>query len=489
MTGVWRVSLNWPLQIRVPLLVATLTIILAIVISQIVLTRLADSQELSLRRLAGAYLDGVSTAVMPHVIRRDVWETYDALERSSELYEGLNARSVVVALEDRTVLAASDPGRFPISSTVPSAIIERFPSGRDLVTDEGEGLGWMRRSLSQNEVTIGVIYAEFDLKLLLLERWEVLKTLIFVNSFLTLIFAAAGYLIVRHMVQPVSVLGHHMERLKGGSFVHIPDQVIKSQGVEFASLFRRFNAMVDALNEREALAQRLSDDEKLALLGKLASGMAHEVNNPLGGMMNAVDTLKKHGADPNVRHTSLGLIERGLLGIRHVVRAALVTYRGAKGTTESETLSKKDVDDLKFLVQHEILRRQLRIIWRNELPDELPLDGGAIRQAALNLLLNACEASPVGAEVQFHSRVEDGAVVFSVTDDGPGLPPAIEKLFENAKPDTIQPLGTTGLGTWTAARLIARLDGAFVVRTNSGSGTFLEFRIPIEDREVLNAVA
>ncbi|NQU60509.1 MAG: HAMP domain-containing histidine kinase [Rhodospirillales bacterium] len=489
MTRFWHHSLGWPLRIRVPLIVAALTVALSAVISQIVLTRLNDSQELSLRRLAGAYLDGVSTAVQPHVIRRDIWETYDALERSSELYEGLNARSVVVTLEDQTVLAASDPVRFPISSIVPLAITKQFPGDQDLVIEEDEGRGWMRRSLSQDDVIIGNIYAEFDLKLLMLERWEVLKTLIFVNSIFTLIFAIAGYLIVRHMVQPVSVLGHHMERLKGGSLVRIPDQAIKRQGAEFASLFRRFNSMVDALNEREEMAQRLSDEEKLALLGKLASGMAHEVNNPLGGMMNAVDTLKKHGADPKVREISLGLIDRGLRGIQHVVRAALVTYRGTKGTTDSETLSKKDVDDLKFLVQHEILRRQLRIEWRNELPDDLTVDGGAIRQAVLNLLLNACEASPVGAEVRFNARVESGSVFFSVEDDGPGLPPAIEKLFETAKPDTIQPIGTTGLGTWTAARLIARLDGEFIVRTGQGSGTYLEFRVPIEEIEVLNAVA
>ena len=55
--------------------------------------------------------------------------------------------------------------------------------------------------------------------------------------------------------------------------------------------------------------------------------MAHEINNPLGGLFNAIDTLKKHGDKSLVRTQSLSLIERGLFGIREVVQAALATYR------------------------------------------------------------------------------------------------------------------------------------------------------------------
>ena len=58
--------------------------------------------------------------------------------------------------------------------------------------------------------------------------------------------------------------------------------------------------MARALNEREALTARLAAQEKLAVLGKLASVMAHEVNNPLGGIFNALDTLRRHGEDPSV---------------------------------------------------------------------------------------------------------------------------------------------------------------------------------------------
>src|SRR5918995_2933546 len=104
---------------------------------------------------------------------------------------------------------------------------------------------------------------------------------------------------------------------------------------EFRPLFGAFNGMVEAVREREGLARQLADEERLASLGRLASGMAHEINNPLGGILNAVDTLKQHGGRPEVRSRTLDLIERGLKGIRDVVRSTLVTYRADHDGTRS----------------------------------------------------------------------------------------------------------------------------------------------------------
>ena len=127
------------------------------------------------------------------------------------------------------------------------------------------------------------------------------------------------------------------------------------------------------------------------MLGRLASGMAHEVNNPLGGMLNAIDTIQAYGNDPGVLETSLEFLKRGLAGIRNVARAALVTY---KGSSDTSLLTQSDLDDLPFLVQHETGARWLRLDWQNRISEPLAINGPAVRQIALNLLLNACAASP-----------------------------------------------------------------------------------------------
>ena len=71
--------------------------------------------------------------------------------------------------------------------------------------------------------------------------------------------------------------------------------------------------------------------------------MAHEVNNPLGGLFNALDTLRRHGDDASVRDATVNLLQRGLTHIRNVVRSALVTYRGE---TADRSLRAVDIDDL-----------------------------------------------------------------------------------------------------------------------------------------------
>lgn len=484
----WRINpRNWTLSVKVPLLVAIMMVGIATVISQVVLTRISESQEKNLKRLAGAYLDGISTAVAPHLPRQDIWETYDALDRARGGYEGLRARYTIVTLPDDRVLAASEPERFPVNSLTPTILRSRFESGRSLDIDEDAKLAWVRRELISDNVVLGRIYSEIDLTELIRERHEVLVTLIAANSLLTILFAAVGYLVVRNMIQPVSVLARHVEQVRSGATDRIPDREVSRQSPEFAALFRRFNAMADALHERSNLARRLADEEKLALLGKLASGMAHEVNNPLGGMMNAIDTLRRHGDKPEVRETSLGLLERGLAGIRNVVRAALVTY---KGVDAPGMLSRKDLEDLQFLVHHETVRRHLRLDWTNALPDHVRVDGAAVRQATLNLLLNACAASPINGTVSFDARIADGKLAIAIADNGPGLPEPVAELMREATPETLPPSGSTGLGTWTAARLVLRMNGNFDIVTSPSGGTAIRLFIPVDKQEeALDAVA
>lgn len=474
-----------PLRAKVPLLVAGMMIVVSVVISHVVLSRLAENQETNFQRLTGAYLDGLSTALVPALVRNDVWEAYDAIDRSRSQYEGLKANSTILVTPDLRVLAASDPSTYPVDVDIPPAVLARFAPDIDLVIDESEGTAWVRRALVVDSVALGAIYAIIDVAPLIAERRHVLFALIAVNTLLTLLLASIGYYVVRRMVQPVSVLGDYVERLRSGRAEDIPASHIKRQAPEFAALFRRFNAMAAAISEREALRSRLAEEEKLAVVGKLASGMAHEVNNPLGGMLNAVDTLKKHGDDALVRESSIGLLERGLRGIGNVVRATLVSYKDASEPTH---LTHDMIEDVRYLVQHETNRRQLDLRWKNSLPDHLNVDGSAVRQAILNLLLNACQVSPVGSWVSFTAELTGSIVVMTIQDQGPGLPDVMATLYGEPKADTPIPDDGTGLGGWIVTTLVAKLSGTIDVETDA-AGTCLVLRIPLNGREALSRVA
>ena len=475
----------WPLTLKVPLLVLFLMVAVGSVFSHQVLTRLADTQQEHLRALTGAYLDGVSAAVIPNVLRDDVWEVFDSLDRAQDRYAGLDLVYSIVARPSGAVLAASDPRAFPTQSALPEGLMARF-AGTDLRLDTAAARAFAARRLTHQARDIGTIYTEIDIGTLLAERRSVLWTLILTNAALTVGFALVGYVVVRRLVRPVDMLSEQVERLRGGDYEPIPDDRLGDPRGEFGRLFRRFNAMAAALNEKEALASRLAEEEKLASLGRLASGMAHEINNPLGGMLTAVDTLKAHGDDPAVRGTALDILQRGLLDIRNVVRSALVSY---KGGADPERLTGRDLDDLRYLIRHDVRRRRLRLDWRNEVPDVIAVQGGAVRQATLNLLLNACAASPVGGTLSFAARLDHGTLIITVEDQGPGLPAPVRAAIEDVDGAKALRDGKGGLGVWMINRLVTGLGGRIAAGPGAAGGARVVLRIPLRMGGRLDHVA
>ena len=113
MKPAWLMPRAWPLTVRVPLLVAMLMVTVGALASELVLLRLERTQEAHLRALTSAYLDGIATAVTPHLVRKDAWEAFDVLDRSRERYEGLDVMHVLVILPDANILAATEPRLFP----------------------------------------------------------------------------------------------------------------------------------------------------------------------------------------------------------------------------------------------------------------------------------------------------------------------------------------------------------------------------------------
>jgi signal transduction histidine kinase len=115
-------------------------------------------------------------------------------------------------------------------------------------------------------------------------------------------------------------------------------------------------------------------------------------------------------------------------------------------------------------VQHETGVRRIRLNWHNEVAEPLTIDGPTVRQITLNLLLNACSASPFGGEVTVEAACSGGVLQIAVTDEGPGLPPDMA-LFLNCSAQLTAPARSSskGLGLWTTGTLIQRLRGTSVI--------------------------
>lgn len=465
---------QWPLAFKAPFLVATFMLVVSGIITNAVLSRLRETQERHLAAMSTIYLNGLAAALVPHVLRDDIWEIFDTIDRGASLEGGFGRATIVVVDTNGQTIAASDPRQTPVLS-LQTDRENTFQGGNALIVDAASARAYARRALVYQDRRIGTIYVDYDVRHLLSERADVLRTLVGTNAAIAVLLAAVGYWIIRRMLGPLRTLSRHLDLGVAGAVQPIPAIEVQGATYEFRRLFRRFNVMADAVNDREAIAKELANEERLASLGRLASGMAHEINNPLGGLFNAIDTIKRHGEKPAVRNASLELIERGLKGIRDVVRATLATYRADR---DPRNLSAADLDDLKLLLGPEIGRRALTLGWSNAIEQDLPVPASAVRQIALNLLLNAVQASPPGARLHFEASIPGDNLELSVHDQGPGLGPEARAVLDGVGKPVSSGDGS-GLGLWMTRRLVHDLRGRIAVEAPAIGGTLIRVAIPL----------
>ena len=476
---------GWPLAVKAPAVVAVFMLVVSIVLTNAVLSRLRETQEWHLSAISTVYLNGLASALVPYVLRADIWEIFDIIERGAALEGGFGRASIVVVDAKGETLAASDPKQAPVLSK--QADRDRVFTGHAaLIVDAAKARAFARRALTYQNRRIGEIYVDYDVSHLLRERDEVLRTFLATNAAIAVLLAAFGYWVIRRMLGPLRTLSRHLDLGVSGSVQPIAPDEVGATTREFGRLFRRFNVMAEAVDEREALAKELAKEERLASLGRLASGMAHEINNPLGGLFNAIDTLKRHGDKPAVRAASLDLIERGLRGIRDVVRSALATYRADR---DPRDLAPADLDDLKLLIGAEVRRRTLALDWGNALDRDLPVPATATRQIVLNLVLNALQVSPAGGRVRFEAMTADDRLQIEIHDQGAGFGAEARAVLLGAagKPAPID--DGAGLGLWMTRRLVQDLRGDIAVEPSPLGGALVRVSIPFGRPEEMRYVA
>ncbi|MQX38127.1 sensor histidine kinase [Roseospira navarrensis] len=465
-----------PLTVAVPGLVLVLLLGVSILVSERVVTRMVAMQERHLSDLAETYLDGLAASLLPAVLRNDIWEVFDTLDRAAVSYRGLSPIQAVVVDDAGLVLAASDPVAAPVLEPPPEDLA-RAIGGRVPVIDAARGRAFLWRSLTVSGTSVGTILAEVDITALIRERREVIVTLVVTNLLLTLALACVGYLLVRRLIAPARVLTRHLVDGISGPFEPVPTADLPLTGTESRRMIDAYNGLVETERSRTHLMQRLAEEERLASLGRLASGMAHEINNPLGGLFTALDTLKRHGdSRPDVRETSIRLLETGLTGIRDAVAATLHTYRPER---LGSGLTPADLEDVRLLVSPEIKRRGQRLTWHNGLDRRIALPGAPVRQALLNLVLNASAATPdagtVGVGIGI--GVEAGGLCLIVHDQGPGLPDDAAALLTRSQ--GAAPIGSDGLGLWMIRRSVDDLGGTITVGRASPGGSRIRLDIPV----------
>ncbi|WP_240992118.1 sensor histidine kinase [endosymbiont of Riftia pachyptila] len=213
--------------------------------------------------------------------------------------------------------------------------------------------------------------------------------------------------------------------------------------------------------------------EKLVALGRITAGVAHEVNNPLAGLLNCIDTLRKHPNNKELIDRYLPVIDQGLHRIKEIVHNLLV---GLKNEESDETVAIEHIDKLHDLIIAEIGDRDINVIWKNNTDKDRHIPG-KVEQIVCNLLKNAVEILPDGGTVTFCMYQDGPHLIIEVRDNGPGIPSSIRnQLFDPFF--TTKPNGT-GLGLWVVYRQVQSMQGIIEVNSEKGQGTTFLVAVPV----------
>lgn len=253
---------------------------------------------------------------------------------------------------------------------------------------------------------------------------------------------------------------------------------------EMGVLCRAIDSMAAAVAEREALLrqvtqQQIGRSEQLASVGRLAAGVAHEINNPLTGVLAFADLLREKPNMDDQDRQDLDLIIRETKRAREIVRGLLDFARETPSVKTRLSINDVVRQALKLLGKRDAFQS---IIIVEDLADGLPLidgDKNQLEQVFVNLALNACEAMPNGGTLLVSTAKEDGHVALRVTDTGSGIKPEhMEHIFEPFF--TTKPVGKgTGLGLSVTYGIVQQHGGTIEVESEEGKGTTFTVRFPI----------
>jgi len=311
------------------------------------------------------------------------------------------------------------------------------------------------------------------------------------------------YFARRRVVRPVEALVQATRRV---AHDELDTEIHVDARGELGLLAASFNEMVRSLRQAEGELRQLTDNlehkvaertaeltaaqdsllrtEKLSSLGKLSASIAHEINNPLAGILTfaklMIRTIEHGPVGDQERKTlvrQLALVQRETERCSAIVRN-LLDFARERPLSLKEVNANLVVDEVFTLIANQAAMQGVELAKDLATLPPVEADFGQLRQAFMNIAMNALEAMPKGGHLKVTTRPlpEEDAVEFAFQDDGPGVPPELmQKIFD---PFFTTKEKGTGLGLSVVYGIVERHKGRVEVESEPGKGTRFTIRLP-----------
>ncbi len=458
---------------------ASLILVIALTALAVAVPLISDVNDAAKRDLVEHALSlgkTLSRTLQPAMLHDDMWQAYEVITTPFDSPRQQRGQPTIVVVDNQgAIYVATDPRRFPATQPlatlgpVAAKLAERLkePDALPAVSEDLDpALAVMMVPLLSNDNTrLGTVVLEYPSNMYRGRFLETVRKAAVSTAIVLLILAPLGWLWGKQIAGPLLQLSSAIRQVARNPASDVAVKTPPGKD-EIAELGATFNKMANGLREKEALQEEVLASERLAAIGRLTAGIAHEINNPLGGMLNAVSTYRRTpGGDPSYIDRTMSLLERGLTQIRETVAALLVEAR-----LESRALTPHDIEDVHTLLLPNVQGKHIRLEWQNQVTEPLPLPSTEVRQILLNLLLNAVDAAREHGRVSSAVTPANNELKVRIENDGEALTETqLQHLFE---PFAQSRNKGRGLGLWMTYQLAAQLRGRVEAQSKPGQTVF-----------------
>ncbi|GFO66860.1 histidine kinase [Geomonas limicola] len=306
-------------------------------------------------------------------------------------------------------------------------------------------------------------------------KGRIMESMVVLTIFVSILAIIMVFLAARIFTDPIAGMMTVIRKVKQG---RLDERIEVTTNDELGELATAFNRMTAIIKHNKELEANLAQQGKMASLGVLSSGVAHEINNPLGVILGYAGYIEgKIGPDdPNYKY--IHEIKRESKRCKKIVQDLLSYARTPQPVLEETNINQLLEQIVDFAANHTDMHH---VSVQKEFDPALPVimvDGDQLRQVAINLILNAGAAMQKGGKLVVSSTLGvDGCVSLKFSDNGGGIPPEhMEKIFE---PFFTTKVKGTGLGLAITRQIIEQHHGKIAIQSNVGQGTTVEVRLPI----------